>query len=1113
MSKQIELTRIHAINWFGYQDVFDISGNLLIAGVTGSGKSILMDLIQLVLIGDQKSKYNQSATGKASARTLKSYCLGDTKDEIEGIAQYMRNDGATTYVALQFTWPDNQRIETWGLRIEFDGAAQNQPSRRHGFMIPRALDKTDWIDNFDYPLDWPTFRDYVHECEGKVFDTMESYRREMALPSHLNYDRETLDYLLPAAMSFTFLDNFNRFCRNYVLPPDEVRIQEVRDSYHAFLSLRRELSSLRHQLELLESIGKNFHTHHQAGIDQVLYSDIGLDLKCEELRETVEELEAEIAELEKQALAENSREHELDDLLKQGRARRDLLRDALNETEDGRLFLHIREDNRKLVSQLQQLREAGKTIGEARTIRCRMIRNWLESLQKSGIKLPHGAVKAVTKALEKTESCELVELAEQLEVLADTVRDLHDAAKEAEQPLREEVEKKINKIRSLTSRLETLEHGKVSQRSILLDAINSTLPRRRNGDPAAFALRELCEVRDERWRPAIEIAFSRKFAVVVEPENYRYAETIYREMKGGAPGESLIHPEQALELNATVEPGSLAQHLECQNPVAQAIVNHLFGRIICVEDAKDLTKHNAAILPDGFSYRRPFAERRAQYDNIPYIGSKGLEQQKITLENERKNLRKELERLQPLAELLAECETNYRQQRLDSPSLGAQLADLAQLHDCEQRLQSNIDRLKTIEEGGFEQKEHDLSELEHQLANFEREIKSLRKSELKLELGRRQGSLEDFTEQLEKATDELNRSRAEAGDINAHSDRRKQLYQNLTTEFPALELAVSQALRLERACIDRAHLAWATVVETRKELARTFPVYNEYSPEDPDNKSWDERLKRISQSDIPAYESKALREERNWQEIFRKQVLVKLRSALMRVDLTLKLLNKELKKPIGHHLYQIRKKRNPDYALYHLLVDNSALADEGSLFFDSIDAETKSEVERIFDALVEDPNNIEALNFLDYRNYYDYDMSVLDTRDPDGRETSVDKQSGKFSGGENQSPYFIAILACYLRAYHRYEQRTKTPSIGLVPIDEAFSKLSGERIRDCIDALKALGLQGAFSMSSGNIPYAIDLCDQTMVVSKKETRKKRKTYIRNIAVSLTREEATKRLVK
>jgi uncharacterized protein YPO0396 len=122
----------------------------------------------------------------------------------------------------------------------------------------------------------------------------------------------------------------------------------------------------------------------------------------------------------------------------------------------------------------------------------------------------------------------------------------------------------------------------------------------------------------------------------------------------------------------------------------------------------------------------------------------------------------------------------------------------------------------------------------------------------------------------------------------------------------------------------------------------------------------------------------------------------------------------------------------------------------------------------------------------------------------------VDRHSGKFSGGENQSPYFIAILACYLRAYHRYEKRRKDPSLALVPIDEAFSKLSGERIKDCIDALKALDLQGVFSMSSGNIPYALDMCDQMITVMKVERTEGRRHFIRNIPVTLTREEAIER---
>ena len=1111
MSTNIELSRIHAINWFGYQDTFDIGGNLLIAGVTGSGKSILMDLVQLVIVGDQKSKYNQTAPGKSSSRTLKSYCLGDTKDEIEGVAQYMRNEGATTYVALEFIWPDSNRIETWGLRIEFDSAAQNSPSRRNGFVIPGRMEKADWCDEFDYPLDWANFREFVQDREGKVFDTMESYRREMSMQGHLNFDRETLDYLLPAAMSFTFLDSFNRFCRNYVLPPDEIRIQEVRDSYYAFLSLRRELSQLKHQLTLLEKIQSEFDAHKQSLIDKDLYADISKELRCDDLQEFVDEIKVEIEDLEERAKSENLLEEKLQSELDEGRDKRDLLRDALNETEDGRLFLHIREENRQLVEKLQRLRNAGKSIKEARDIRCRMISSWVNTIQQAGVKVPTKYHKALIAAMQHVERGEPENLSKDLERLSDAVRDFNEQYFIAKRPLIDEFEKKANKVRNLTARLEQLDHGKLNHRSALLDAVNQSLPRRRNGDPAAFALRELCEVKNEKWRPALEVAFTRKFAVVVEPENYRFAETVYRDMKGGAPGESLINPQQALELRAKRERGSLAEHLECNDPVAQAIVDHLFGRIICVEDSKDLTKHNAAILPDGFSYRKPFAERRAHYDNIPCIGGKGLQQQKITLQKERARLRTELERATPIVNLLTEAERMFRAERLDSPSIGTALADLQQLQENEEKLQQNIERLKTIEGADFESKEQELRDLDAHLLELSNKLKEIRKSELKIELGKAQGALDDALDKLEKADTELKRYRAEGPEIKDHQERRKKLYTNLTDEFPALDVATSQAQRLERKCAERSITSWAATVETRKELAREFPVYNEFSPEDTENKPWQERLDRIANSDIPAYEGKAQREEKNWQEIFRKQVLVKLRSALIQVDITLKLLNKELKKPIGNHMYQIRKKHNPDYAVYQQLVDNSSLTEEDGLFFDMIDAESRIEVERLFNQLVEDPNNSEALSFLDYRNYYDYDMSVLDTRDPEGRETSVDKQSGKFSGGESQSPYFIAILACYLRAYHRYD-RKKHPSIGLVPIDEAFSKLSGERIRDCIEALRSLGLQGIFSMSSGNIPYAIDLCDQTMVVSKKATKKNRKTYVRNIAVALTREQALKKLV-
>jgi uncharacterized protein YPO0396 len=167
--------------------------------------------------------------------------------------------------------------------------------------------------------------------------------------------------------------------------------------------------------------------------------------------------------------------------------------------------------------------------------------------------------------------------------------------------------------------------------------------------------------------------------------------------------------------------------------------------------------------------------------------------------------------------------------------------------------------------------------------------------------------------------------------------------------------------------------------------------------------------------------------------------------------------------------------------------------------------EMKDALQTFLTTLTKNANSPEAARLLDYRQYFDYDLLVSDIRDPEGKPVSVDKQSGKMSGGENQSPYFVAILASYLHAYNRHETRRKEPSLALVPIDEAFSKLSGERIQNCLQAMAELDLQGVFSMSSGNIPYAFSQCDELVIISRKEERRGNRVGIRNIPVVLFRD--------
>ena len=265
------------------------------------------------------------------------------------------------------------------------------------------------------------------------------------------------------------------------------------------------------------------------------------------------------------------------------------------------------------------------------------------------------------------------------------------------------------------------------------------------------------------------------------------------------------------------------------------------------------------------------------------------------------------------------------------------------------------------------------------------------------------------------------------------------------------------------------------------------------------------RFPGVAEANIPEYKTKAEAERKRWEQLFRSNVLQRMDQALRRVNETILLLNEHLKQPIGNDRYQIDRRQNPDFRLYRQLIDlNSQFQDDG-LFYQAVQGSLQEALDHFLNILTNEQSSAEAAHLLDYRQYFDYDLLVWDDRDPQSKPVSVDKQSGKMSGGENQSPYFVAILASYLRAYKRHESRWKDPSLALVPIDEAFSKMDTGRIKDCIEAIRDLDLQGAFSMSTGNVPAAFSLCQQLIVVSRHEERRGNRAHIRNVPVTILRD--------
>ncbi len=1107
MSRAIRLSRIHALNWYGYKDSIAVEGNVLLAGVTGSGKSILMDLVQLVLVGDQRLiRFNQSATGDRSGRTLKGYCLGDTKEEENGATQYMRQS-AITYAALEFTWPGDRRAETWGLRVEFASAAE-----AHGkvtpFFIPDTLERGDFLDPEKRPLDYAAFKAFAEGCGGRLYtEGIDAYLRDMAQPAHLNFERGVLRSLLPTAMSFTFLRSFNEFCRQFILPADRLDVTDVTASYRTFLGYERDLAQLSDQLVRLQAIRKTFVHWMELRRDRALARYLEAELRREHARGQLGDDEGRLAALKEECAIEEKRLKDLDDLIPALQRQIDGIKAAINETPEGRLYSELKSQNEQLSRQISQLSGIGTTLEDALANRIRNARAWAQELRMLPLDLDATAIAAVERAAHGVELGGIEKAGETLRLLGEAAQ---RAAAEASRTAASDL-KRLGEIRQqlgqLRDEIGALKVGKLPFPTRLLDALNHQLAARDIELPAQ-PLCKLCEVTDERWRPAIEVAFTRKFAVVVSREHYEQAEKTYHALKASDLGpeagrESLVNPARALRIEKPARAGSLAQKLETSHPVAEAIIRQLFGDMMCVERREDLREHDRAIMPDGFTMRGAFVERPRFYDGNPFVGKRGLEQQRAWKEKQAADLDAEERRLMPVEGAVKAAGEGWRE-RFDVPAdLYQDLGRAQELPKLKQEMARNIAKLEHIDRARFDDLARQQAGLEAELRRFEEERRTLDRSEKRGELRRLELHVGKAREEVARVSEKFELIRHET-DISPWLTFLEEMRSSILAEFPAKDVAAARLNEQFHDCSEKATGAWEQLKALRRELAVIHSRFSDLPIESESNDAHEKQLARLEESDIPEYAGKSQRERKNWEGLFRTHVLEKLHQALSEVVNLIVLLNTSLKqRPIGNHRYQLRYWKNPDFELYHDLLSANALARSDELFFASAEPRFRDAIERLLGILTEQPDSAEAVRLLDYRHYYEYDLEVVEE---DGRKTSVDRQSDKFSGGENQSPYFIAILASYLRAYRRYgTRRHQEPSLGLVPIDEAFSKLSGERIKDCITALKAFDLQGVFSMSTGNIPYAFEHCDWLVVVSKEERRMGKRTEIRNIPVSLARE--------
>ena len=177
----------------------------------------------------------------------------------------------------------------------------------------------------------------------------------------------------------------------------------------------------------------------------------------------------------------------------------------------------------------------------------------------------------------------------------------------------------------------------------------------------------------------------------------------------------------------------------------------------------------------------------------------------------------------------------------------------------------------------------------------------------------------------------------------------------------------------------------------------------------------------------------------------------------------------------GEDSYQFKYAPNPEKKnLYDMMVSDINIGGN-NLFSQVYQNDFHSEMEELFQKLTVSENGGQDVmqEYSDYRNYLDYDIEI---RSRSGSRQMFSKIYGEKSGGETQTPYYVAIAASFAQVYNSKD------SVRLIMLDEAFDKMDDGRIESMMNLFFSMNLQVILAAPSAKIEIIGPYVNSVLVV-------------------------------
>lgn len=1038
----------------------------LFSGKSGSGKSTVMDAIQVILYGSFSPSFlNKAADDAKNRRSVLSYLRGEQKD---GSANRKDCDFCSV-IALEIADTGSHITTCIGIAFEVrksDSEIKKFVYFSHSGKMPESGYLTEegvcYSNQEIKKLVGARAKSDDNRGKGdvnRIYGSKEAYLATL-YDVILGYiDQNRFITMEKSAIALKMTNGTGQFIRDYMFPKNNsntiAAISEQLDSYR---QIKDKIEDLRKRIEILTDVQASGQELARLQADKIRAEAMIRCIGIEDLRAKIQ-----AAEEDKKAIAE--KQEQLQEKIKERSAVR-------AETEQELIQVSADLKSSDLGGKQQQYKELNA--------RSMMLADNTRQWKKILLGMKNWEEDDVITDYISNPLLNLIAELGSGKVTEELCQNLHLKIESAKQNIENEVEDYSDQKREIGKELkekkqlvDDMKHDRKPYDEHLRSArmaLSRQLSDRYGTTVKVQIFADLFDVQEEEWKNAIEGRMGRlKRSLITEPQYAHEAAVLFRNMKQYE-NVDLINSKAIADSEPDCMEGSLYEAVKTEDAYVDVCLKRYLGRIIKCRSVEELEQVKDGVTPDCYSYSNFIFRhlKKKDYTTRACIGRRVSKARLVEYENDVEELsRQEAELDHLLRRLKAAREFECLK---DEPSHYVKLsqaeAELAKVNKSKMELEEVI---RSLREGTYKE-----------LEEKEKALKS---------------SVKDIQDEIDETQKELAKLTNRYGQLSGENESRRQQLEEKLQGYVAnetLEQEVWELLKKQsgQSVINKKKAEIADLAGKEQEQAEqlqmarnkyilAYPA-SEFSGAEKSNEAYEKLLEKYQTDFEPAYEEEFEKKCVAIYKSLRENVIATIHGDIKAAKRHAYEINRLLRETnFSDSTYQIKIEpaKNENGQFFDMLMaeeldsknfDNGGIDGQISFGEDTFYQKYEQKIKLLTDKFMPPKEEDETLRsqkrkemeqYADYRNYLSFSMyeQVTDAQGTVIRENFVDDMAGRDSGGEGQNPKYVALLAGFAMLY--MQQSKRDSKIKLVLLDEAFSKMDQERSAVCLKYARKMDLQ------------------------------------------------------